>query len=328
MRKAHVRACGEQQMQEPDVKGAANHLDYESARRRRSETKESAWSPPEARHGECTMRTKAARPARLFASAQILPTLGCPAAADVFTMPAGQTSLGFVAVGDPGNPPDRNLGGVAYTYRIGTFEVTAAQYTEFLNAVAKTDPFGLYSSPWMTSTTTRYAGCMIERSGTSGNYSYSVAANRANRPVSWVSWGDAVRFANWLTNGQPTGPQGPATTEDGSYYLNGATSDAALMAVTRRPDARYVIPTENEWYKAAYYDPNKPGGPGYWTYTTKRDWPPPSNVLSASGTNNANFFGGRSDSDYTIGGPYWRTEVGAFASCPGPYGAYDQGGNV
>ena len=65
-------------------------------------------------------------------------------------------------------------------------------------------------------------GCKIQRIGTAGSYTYSVAADRANRPVNWVSWGDAARFTNWLHNGQPIGAQGLGTTENGAYYLNGA----------------------------------------------------------------------------------------------------------
>ena len=146
--------------------------------------------------------------------------------------------------------------------------------------------------------------------------------------MNYVSWGDAARFANWLTNGQPTGPQGPLTTEDGSYYLNGATSNEALAAVTRKANARYVIPDGNEWYKTAYYDPAKSGGAGYWEMPTRsNEWP--SNVLSSSGTNNANHNAGTlSNPSYTLGAPYYRTEVGAFASSPSGYGTFDQGGNV
>src|SRR3990172_7464768 len=96
-------------------------------------------------------------------------------------------------------------------------------------------------------------GCKIQPCGASGCYTYSVASDWANRPVNYVSWGDAARFTNWLTNGQPTGPQNVLTTEDGSYSLNGATSLEALMAVARKPDAKYVIPTKDEWYKVAYH---------------------------------------------------------------------------
>ena len=65
-------------------------------------------------------------------------------------------------------------------------------------------------------------------------YNYTVDADFVNRPVNLVSYWDACRFSNWLNNGQPTGAQGLSTTEDGSYYLNGATTDAHLLAVTRK----------------------------------------------------------------------------------------------
>ncbi len=44
--------------------------------------------------------------------------------------------------------------------------------------------------------------------------------------MNWDNWGDAARFANWLENGQPTGPEGTGTTETGSYTLNGAMTTA------------------------------------------------------------------------------------------------------
>ena len=135
----------------------------------------------------------------------------------------------FMTVGNPGNADDTHgdgYGGVDYTYNIGKFEVTAGQYTEFLNAVAATDTYGLYSTyMWRDSW-----GCKIQRSGSSGSYAYSVASDWADRPVNYVRWGDAARFSNWLTNGMPTGAQDLTTTEDGPYFLNGATSEAALQA--------------------------------------------------------------------------------------------------
>src|SRR6516162_1456613 len=67
--------------------------------------------------------------------------------ANVFQLSGGQTSLQFVPVSDPGNVPDSTgFGSVPYTYQMGTYDVTLAQYTAFLNAVATTDTYGLYNN--------------------------------------------------------------------------------------------------------------------------------------------------------------------------------------
>ena len=174
---------------------------------------------------------------------------------------ASAITIDTVPIGNPGNPPDlryiddqhpNGVGSVAYSFNMAKAEVTNSQYVAFLNAVAATDPYGLYSTS-MTSTT--WGG--IVRSGSSGSYSYSVKApigeyySWENKPVVWVDWGAAARFANWLNNGQPTGAEDSSTTENGAYTLNGATSQAALVLVNRNPGARWFIPTEDEWYKAA-----------------------------------------------------------------------------
>ena len=132
--------------------------------------------------------------------------------------------------------------------------------------------------------------------------------------------GDSARFVNWLANGQLTGPEGKNTTETGTYTLSGATSTLALMQVTRNPGSTWVLPNVNEWYKASFYVGGGTNA-GYWTYATQSNTPP-SNVLSATGTNNANFY----DNGSTA--PTGLTPVGAFAASPGPYGTYDMGGDV
>lgn len=79
----------------------------------------------------------------------------------------------------------------------------------------------------------------------------------ANRPVTLASWFDASRFANWLANGQPTGAPSPTTTENGADSLNGDTSETAPTANSLNPNPGEIpafrLPTENEWYKAAFY---------------------------------------------------------------------------
>jgi formylglycine-generating enzyme len=244
----------------------------------------------------------------------------------------GLASVEFVPVGNAGNAadPDTGYGKVDYAYNIGKYDVTAGQYCEFLNATAKiSDPYGLYNANMNTAV--HAGGCNIKRTGAAGNYSYTVAADWANRPVNFVSWGDAARFCNWLDNGQQTGSAGALSTEYGAYTLNGAITDAALIQVTRNVNAQYFIPSLDEWYKSAYFDPKKngPGSPGYWLTPLRRDTAP-SNVLDPTGMNNANFFDlfGTGNGTYTVGGPYWRTDVGALAASPSSYGTFDQGGNV
>jgi hypothetical protein len=69
----------------------------------------------------------------------------------------------------------------------------------------------------------------------------------ANRPITYVSWFDAARFANWMTNGQGSG-----STETGAYDL---TDGDLFVAPAKTPGAVFSIPTENEFYKAAYFSP-------------------------------------------------------------------------
>jgi formylglycine-generating enzyme required for sulfatase activity len=262
--------------------------------------------------------------------ASVLTLAASVAHADVFNMPSGETSLSFVTVADAGNAADTTLGvgssgygSVPYVYRMGEYDVTVGQYVQFLNAVAKTDTYGLYFSPMGKD----YPTIGITQSGSSGNYSYSVTGSYGqgvNCPIFDVTWGDAARFCNWLQNGQPTGPEGNGTTETGAYTLNGAVANAGLMAISRNNGATYFIPSENEWYKVAYYNPSTCT---YWTYPTRSN-ADPSNVLSSSGTNNANYLVGNWPNGTYTDPTNYLTPVGAFVASPGPYGTYDMGGDL
>jgi formylglycine-generating enzyme len=296
------------------------------------------------------MNTLVSRHCSTILVAVLLACTGLAAHADVFNMggtrdPAtgtwtGLASLEFVTVGDPGNAADSQVmndsttgyGSVGYTYRMGTYNVTTAQYCQFLNAVATiSDPYGVWNSNMATDYPYYLSVNLgISRSGTAGSYAYSVMGT-GNVPVFDVTWGDAARFCNWLQNGQPSAPgtvEGTGTTETGAYTLNGSISDSALILIARNTAvASYFIPTEKEWYKAAYYKGNGTAA-GYWTYPTKSN-AAPVNILSSTGTNNVNFYdyyhtgnGGCTDPTNYL------TTVGRFAGSPGPYGTYDQGGDV
>jgi formylglycine-generating enzyme len=184
--------------------------------------------------------------------------------------------------------------------------------------VADDDTYGLYNTAMGDPGVLQ--GANIQRTGSSPNFSYSVAADWANRPVNYVSFWDAGRFANWLHNGQPTGPQGPGTTEDGAYHDVGNQS-----LFGRNPGARFFIPTEDEWYKAAYHDQSAGLAASYFDYPTGSNSTPGNDVTETTNPgNNANFF----TNNYAIGSPYYRTVVGEFELSDSTYGTFDQGGNV
>jgi formylglycine-generating enzyme required for sulfatase activity len=171
----------------------------------------------------------------------------------------------FVNITDTNNAYDTvgsfGVGNVSYQYAIGKYLVTNSEYVEFLNYIASTDTYGLFVNQ---------ATFPIVREGTNGNYIYSIKTNYDNKPVIFINWFSAARYINWLHNGKPNGDQNSSTTEDGAYTLSGRING---NAVSRNAGAKYHIPTENEWYKAAYY---KGGGTdaGYWKYATQSDADP------------------------------------------------------
>ena len=236
------------------------------------------------------------------------------------TVPVGNTGNTGEGSGDSygGYGLDRICGAVDYDYNIGKYEVTAGQYTAFLNAVAVTDTYGLYSTNMWSNT----YGCKIERTDTGSGYSYSVATDYANRPVNYVSFWDACRFANWLHNGQPTGLQDARTTEDGAYTLNGYNGNGGL-GILRNAGWTWAVTSEDEWYKAAYHKNDGDTG-NYFDYPTASDSMPSNDLTTPDGGNNANFY----QSGWTIGSPYYRTPVGEFELSESPYDTFDQGGNV
>jgi formylglycine-generating enzyme required for sulfatase activity len=226
-------------------------------------------------------------------------------------------NITYVPIGNAGNLNDAATGSVygavAYAYKIAQNETTISQYAEFLNAAAKTNTYGLYN----TSMGTDINVGGISRSGASGSYTYSVL-NGGNRPIAYVSWFDAARYCNWLQNGQGSG-----STETGAYTLAGAMSGI----ITKNVGATVWIPSESEWYKAAYYDPNKGGAGvgGYWAQATQSNTVKGNTVGVAT---SANYH----DGDYATytGGTSWGvTDGGAYGpNSDSAYGTNDQAGNV
>jgi len=248
---------------------------------------------------------------------------------------AANVTFDWATVGNSNNVADNTgFGAVASIYRISKTEVTNAQYTDFLNSVAETDTHSLYNNLMSVSS----KGGILQ-GGSSGNYSYTVKPGRDNNPVNFLTFWSAVRFTNWLNNGQPVGSQDNTTTEDGAYTLGGVTNPVP-STVSRNAGATRFIPSEDEWYKAAYY-----GQSGIY-----RDYPmgsihhpPYSDNPNSVNTPNfaaANFFnddriGNGYNSGFAVtGSPVfdffqnYLTDVGAYTRSPSEYGTFDQGGNV
>jgi sulfatase modifying factor 1 len=234
---------------------------------------------------------------------------------------ASAVTIAWTPVGNPGNAadPSTGFGAVGYSYNIGTYDVTNSQYVEFLNAkdATGTSPLQLYNSTMSNPT---YGGINYSAGNANGS-KYSVMSGDGNHPVNAVTFYDTLRFANWLNNGGQTN----SDTESGAYILQGGTPTPSNAAtITRQSGAHIVLPTENEWYKAAYYDPRTmaQGGPPsdshYWLYPTSSNTAPTSSFPTAT-PNSANIL---------PSGPVNLTDVGAYTGTTSPYGAYDMGGNV
>jgi len=193
----------------------------------------------------------------------------------------------YVPVGNAGNAtdPSTGFGAVGYAYNIGKYEVTNAQYADFLKAKGGSNSGGIYYSGM--------ASYGITQSGGAGSYNYSVTSGYENLPVVFVTWFDAARFCNWVGNGQGNG-----SMETGAYTLNGATSGIVTVNV----GATVYIPTEDEWYKAAYYN----GATSSYSL-----YPDGRNDISTA------------DANYSSSGP-----VNVSYGTPSSYGTYGQGGNA
>ena len=175
-------------------------------------------------------------------------------------------------------PPCQQVGGVNYRYGIGQLEVTVAQYVAFLNTA---DPAGrnrhkLYSSNESSSEWPKYGQINFSAGAATGHH-YSVASPEwADKPYGFANFLRSARFANSLYNGRLLSKHASANggfsyvtyrvrlsrrTERGMY-------DMKMRAMTRSHKRGFVIPSQNEWIKAAYYDPSGGGKYSYWQYPT------------------------------------------------------------
>jgi sulfatase modifying factor 1 len=196
--------------------------------------------------------------------------------------------MDFVTVGNAGNTADdTGFGAVGYNYQIGKYEVTADQWA----AVIAADP----------------------SVGNPGFWSGS-------QPTAGTTWDEAAKFCNWLTTGSAN--SGYYTISGGAATLNALGHDAyaALYGTT------YFLPTDNEWYKAAYHKNNGVTGgvDNYWQYPTGSDNVPDGIDFDGDTAFDAVCYDGHNQDGYSQGRPNDVTNAGV----PSPYGTIGQGGNV
>ena len=227
------------------------------------------------------------------------------AAVAPLTARADPITMAWSPVGNPGNAADplTGYGAVDHSYNIGTYDVTVSQYVAFLNSndPTGTDPLGLYNGKFVN---------LTYNSGAASGDMYSVVSGDGNLPISEVTFYDTLRFANWLDNDQKSG-----MTETGAYTLSGGTPTPSNGAtVTRNGDATVFLPSEDEWYKAAYYNS---ATSSYYSYATSSSTAPTA-CGPTSTPNSANY-------NAAVGN---LTDVGAYSGTTSPYGAFDMNGDV
>lgn len=229
-----------------------------------------------------------------------------------------QTTVDVVPVGNPGNANHGTYGrgAVAYPYWIGKFEVNNAQYAAFLNAVDAngSDPYDLHVSTMRIA----YSGGV-----------YAPTSGYENKPVAQMNYWGCCRFANWLHNRQPVRQlvggynASDAVVNAGAYTLTQSSVDN--NTVTRNTDWIWAVPSENEWYKAAFHKNDGVTG-NYWLYPTQSGNAPSSEVppgtdLVKGAANFKSAVGNVTDC-----GAYNTQSGGTYVS-DSAYGTFDQGGN-
>ena len=205
---------------------------------------------------------------------------------DVFGSGANSFEIEFVTVGNPGNPPDTTgspnpAGSVPYAYRIGKYEISEQ---------------------------------MITNANALGGLGITKDTRWPDKPATNISWFEAARFVNWLNTSKGAAPAYKFDAA-GNFQL-WSEMDAGYNPANRfrNTQAAYFLPSADEWYKAAFYDPTNGS---YWNYPTGSN-SPPTPVASSTSPGTAVY------SQNLSAGPADITQAGGLS----PYGTMAQGGNV
>jgi hypothetical protein len=200
----------------------------------------------------------------------------------------------YVKVGDIDNPPNiadvNAYGSVSYEFNIAKYELRESEL-----ALYNADPAN--SAMQIT----------------------PVALLGDDKPAQ-ITWNNAARYVNWLNTRKGYQPaykfSGGGVNSNIELWAPSQAWQLGGENLFRHKDTRYWLTSADEWYKAAFYDPNKDGVGGYWDYATGTNILP---IPVASGT-------GQTEIVYNNIGtePANVNEAGGLS----PYGAMALTGNV
>lgn len=237
----------------------------------------------------------------------------------------------FVKIGHPGNPSDPlyHKGRVNYTFELSKYPLTNKEYCDFLNHVAtQSDPYGLFNQ----NMTDGVCGGIERIKKKNGNFFYRPKSGYSDRPVVYIGFHDAMRYCNWLHYGKPKRPCGPMSTEgtasEGAYntedcqeILEGRKEPPNNYG-KRNPTAKYFIPTDDEWYKAGYYDPERLGGRQY------HDYPLRTSSLPANKPDQPFSCNYIKDNRLGVGAPFYLAKVTEYPGSDTYFGCRQMAGNI
>lgn len=222
-----------------------------------------------------------------------------------------------------------SVGGVNYGYRISRTETTGGQYAEFLNAFCAQRTI----QEWRADPTFSFFGDSFRYGAVS-----TIVNNRITqwRPTSTpIALSDATAieamlYCNWLNNGRPTSLDQIMTgAYDVARYLNVTTSNPMRGPIEHSPDAKFWIPTQDEWVKASHFDPNKngEGQAGFWLYPITRDTPPIGAPPAPYGNGEANTGFGWYEDEQGNFIYRWDIPILSYPTIQSPWGLFDTAGS-
>ncbi len=236
--------------------------------------------------------------------------------------PSDDYDFDFVTIGDPGNratlPEEGNplfvdshvpRGSVGYVYRMATTEVTVGQHFEFVQAYAPR----YFELTGDTIASPDFTGFSIS-AGFSGTFIRPGIS--PDRPTT-MSWEYAARYVNWLHNGKADSVE---AFETGVYDTSTFTQNpdgTYNHQESHAPNARFWLPTRDEWIKAGYWDPEKNEGEGgYWLFPNSSDIESVPGLLPEEG----------GERNAGPAGSVFPLDAGSFDDVLSPWGLLDMAG--